>query len=93
MALPLYNSLYAPVGQHWLIQAGFARCDGSLGPFANICRSGRFDFTLLFEEYFLALLPSVVFIIVSLIRLNQLWGSKPKTFPSSIIFLKLVSSP
>jgi hypothetical protein len=25
--------------------------------------------------------------------LNQLWGSKPKTFPSSIIFLKLVSSP
>lgn len=70
---------------------GFASCDGTIGPFAHLCGHGRFDFTLLFEQCFLALLPSILFILVASIRLSQLWRAKPVTVPSSIIYLKLVS--
>ncbi len=92
MSMRQYSDWHAPLGQQALTRAGFASCDGLIGPFAYVCRHGRFDLTLLFEDYFLALLPSAVFILVAFARISQLWGAKPKTIPSSFVYLKLVSS-
>jgi hypothetical protein len=57
--------------------------DYSFGASVNGCR-GDFDFTLLFEEAFLALVPSTVFLLLIPPRLVQLWTGCPISQPLSV---------
>ena len=64
--------------------------DNSFGPYAEYCRGG-FDFTLLFEESILTLLPAAIFLIAAPARIYYLLGKQTKVSGSSLLVLKLVS--
>lgn len=65
--------------------------DNSFGPaVAKICRA--FDFTLLFEEAFLSLLPSVLLVLGSVIRLSSIIRRDAKTSQSRWHTSKLVTT-
>jgi ATP-binding cassette subfamily C (CFTR/MRP) protein 1 len=61
--------------------------DNTLGP--AITADCRFDFTLLFEQSFLSLVPAAIFIIISPWRFAQLLGRDTKTLASSARFHKI----
>ncbi|KAJ6782693.1 hypothetical protein PWT90_02455 [Aphanocladium album] len=69
----------------------FASCDDTFGPWAIGCRNGRFGFTFLFEQTFFAIVPSLVFLSFSLIRVTQLISQKRKVKTSNIAHLKLAA--
>lgn len=77
---------------HVFRRLGFASCDGSFGPFAS-CADGRFDFTFLFEQSILSIIPSAVLLLITPLRVWQLAGRKPKVSASFAIYLKLVCVP
>jgi ATP-binding cassette subfamily C (CFTR/MRP) protein 1 len=64
--------------------------DDSFGPHAATCRGG-FDFTLLFEESILSILPLSLILIVTPFRLWYLFKRPTKVFWSPLLPLKLVS--
>jgi hypothetical protein len=63
--------------------------DELIGPVVKGCR-GNFDFTQLFENVFLSILPSVVFLILSALRIANLLqkplipGLHPYIFPKQV---------
>jgi len=64
--------------------------DNSVGPsVAKSCRA--FDFTLLFEEAFLSLIPSVLLVLGSIIRLSDVVRRDAKTSQSRWHTSKLVT--
>lgn len=63
--------------------------DDSWGPYARGCRGG-FDFTLLFEESVLTLLPLCLFLLVTPFRLVYLFNKKTKVVNSALLVWKLV---
>ncbi|PYH96909.1 hypothetical protein BO71DRAFT_427549 [Aspergillus ellipticus CBS 707.79] len=64
--------------------------DSTFGPQVADCR-GRFDFTLLFEECFLSIVPSALVLLALPFRYRQLWRTRlPKVTKSSIYWAKLV---
>lgn len=64
--------------------------DNTFGPvIPNACRT--FDFTLLFEQSFLSLAPSLLLVLFSCFRLRTLLGRDNKTLPSKLHSSKLVS--
>jgi hypothetical protein len=68
------------------------RCDAvdnSFGPVASGC---RFDFTLLFEETILFIGPSVIFLLLAMIRLWQLRRERVKTRRTFVRVGKVVST-
>ena len=65
--------------------------DDSFGPTISVCRRG-FDFTLLFEQSFLSVVPSSLFILISIVRLQILWAKPQKVGGVSLQQLKLVRS-
>lgn len=66
--------------------------DDSFGPaISSNCRS--FDFTLLFEQSVLSLLPSAIFLLVVPFRLWYLLRTNVKLLHSRLYLLKLVCSP
>ena len=67
-----------------------ADIDNTFGPYAGNCRGG-FDFTLLFEESILTLLPVAIFLIAAPARIYYLLGKQSKVIGSSLLILKLVS--
>jgi ATP-binding cassette, subfamily C (CFTR/MRP), member 1 len=68
------------------------RLDDSFGPYAGDCRGG-FDFTLLFEETILTLLPLGLFLLVSPWRLWFLLRRPKKvTARHTLAVLKIVSN-
>ena len=67
-----------------------ADIDNTFGPHAGYCRGG-FDFTLLFEEGILTLLPVAIFLIAAPARIYYLLGKQSKVIGSSLLILKLVS--
>lgn len=77
--------------QQMLHAAQFASCDGDIGPSAFSCRHGRFGFTLTFEQLFLSILPSTIFLTASLIQIGLLLGRKPKVATTLVQYTKLVS--
>lgn len=48
--------------------------DTSFGPVIAVCRR-TFDFTVLFEQVILSLLPSVVFILLALAQIASSWNA------------------
>lgn len=66
-----------------------ARLDDTFGPHATDCR-GDFDFTLLFEESILCLLPLTLLLIVAPFRILYLFKKDRKVVPSPLLSLKLV---
>ncbi|XWX00244.1 hypothetical protein V2A60_008264 [Cordyceps javanica] len=89
-AAPFSGLAYA--GQAVLGTAAFASCDDTAGPLAISCRHGRLDFTLLFEQTALAIVPSGLFILGAIVSLFHLWGRKPQVYSTPIYYLKLTIS-
>ena len=66
--------------------------DATFGPYAGDCRGG-FDFTLLFEESILSILPLGLLLIIVPFRVSYLFRRTIKVDPSSWLASKLVGSP
>ena len=66
--------------------------DNVFGPIvADVCRQG-FDFTLLFEQSVLSMVPSVLLILITPIRLYQLYQTSVKTRSNSMHGAKAVAA-
>lgn len=52
-----------------------------------------FDFTLLFEQSILGILPSALFILISIVRAKSLWQREPCVRAGWLLWAKLVSRP
>ena len=66
--------------------------DNNLGPRVADCR-GDFDFTLLFEEYFMSIAPSVLLLLALPSRYRQLCKKKTKEVAKSPVYwAKLVTT-
>ena len=63
--------------------------DNTFGPYAEYCR-GYFDFTLLFEETILTILPLGLLLLVAPFRIAYLFKRQRKVNESPLIHLKLV---
>ena len=66
--------------------------DDTFGPYAGACRGG-FDFTLLFEESILSILPLALLLIIVPFRISYLVRRTIKVDPSSWLASKLVGAP
>lgn len=66
--------------------------DDTFGPYAQSCRGG-FDFTLLFEESILSILPLGLLLTVVPFRISYLFRRTIKVDPSSWLASKLVGGP
>lgn len=66
--------------------------DASFGPIVKGCR-GDFDFTLKFEKIVLSILPSVMFIALSVPRAIHLARKRRTVDGTTFQFVKLVSFP
>lgn len=55
--------------------------DNQFGPAVNGARSS-FDFTLLFENTILTIIPSTIFLLAALLRARSLYGSSKKVASS-----------
>ncbi|KAL9085185.1 MAG: hypothetical protein Q9165_007716 [Trypethelium subeluteriae] len=66
------------------------RNDNSFGPVVGNCRGG-FDFTLLFEEAILFILPLGLLLLIAPFRLAYLARKQVKVLPGPLLYLKLVS--
>jgi ATP-binding cassette subfamily C (CFTR/MRP) protein 1 len=77
-----------------LLDPGTASClptaDDVFGPVVSGCRQ-NFDFTLLFEQSILTLVPAALLLLVAPLRLLQLYKASVKTRPASVGQIKLVS--
>jgi ATP-binding cassette subfamily C (CFTR/MRP) protein 1 len=71
------------------IPSSCSKVDSTFGPYAGHCRGG-FDFTLLFEETILTILPLVAIIAVAPFRLYYLFKKDTKVGQSIILPTKLV---
>lgn len=69
-----------------------AGVDNTFGPHAANCR-GDFDFTLLFEETVLSLLPLTLLLIAAPLRIGYLFKKDWKVVQSPLLPLKLVCLP
>lgn len=61
--------------------------DNSFGP----QRAGVFDFTILFEQSILSLLPTGLFILLVPLRLYVLWSNERATQSKPLLWAKMVS--
>lgn len=52
---------------------------------------GLFDFTILFEQSILSLLPTCIFILLVPLRISVLWKHEKATKPGILLWSKLVS--
>ena len=66
--------------------------DNSFGPFIEFPGKVTFDFTLLFEETILSILPSALFLLLIPPRILRLWGTPRKVTGSSLQTIKIVGS-
>ncbi|KAL6705718.1 hypothetical protein ACN47E_006507 [Coniothyrium glycines] len=63
--------------------------DDTFGPSAGSSCRGGFDFTLLFIELFLSILPLVVIISITPFRVLHLWKEQTKVSRTSLLYIKL----
>ncbi|KFX85837.1 hypothetical protein V490_09379 [Pseudogymnoascus sp. VKM F-3557] len=71
---------------NWTANGG----DNSFGPFYKLPGSTTFDFTLLFEETILSILPSAVLLLLIPPRVLQLWKTPHKVISSYLLTTKIV---
>ena len=67
------------------------QADNSLHPVRSSCRGG-FDFSLLFEEVILGVLPLAIIAIILPWRIRHLFQKSRRVVPSALEYAKLVSS-
>lgn len=67
-----------------------SQADDLFGPFIDHQCRGGFDFTLLFEQTVLSMIPAAAFILAFPWRITNLTKSRPKTFLTPVRFWKLV---
>lgn len=67
-----------------------ASVDNTFGPWAGPDVRGGFDFTLLFEESILSLLPIIIVLLVAPFRIFYLFKKENKLSTSKLLFTKLV---
>ncbi|CAJ2506119.1 Uu.00g002490.m01.CDS01 [Anthostomella pinea] len=72
-------------------QVGNCSADTSFGPYAGKDCRGGFDFTLLFEESILSILPITLILCAAPFRILFLWGKQSKVSWSPILPTKLIS--
>lgn len=81
------------------MESNYSIVDGNANP-VNIyvnaipfqaTQSDRFDFTLIFEQSVLSIIPSIVLIVLVPLRLYYLHKSAVKTLPDPIQFAKHVT--
>lgn len=65
--------------------------DRTFGPWAQQCR-GAFDFTLLFEESILTLVPLCIMILLAPFRIAYLFKKKRKVEDTPLVHMKIVSA-
>lgn len=65
--------------------------DNSFGPFLKTPGRQTFDFTLLFEETILSILPSALLLLLIPSRIGRLWRTPRKVTGSYLQSTKLVS--
>ncbi len=65
--------------------------DRTFGPWAGNCRGG-FDFTLLFEDAILNILPLGLVLILAALRLSHLRQRQKKVVRSQMLHIKLVNT-
>ncbi|KAL3427034.1 hypothetical protein PVAG01_00542 [Phlyctema vagabunda] len=63
--------------------------DDTFGPLVSSCRRS-FDFTLLFEESFLSIVPSTFFILLAVLRLRSLYGKRKRVEAKPQLTIKLI---
>ncbi|KFY89738.1 hypothetical protein V500_05527 [Pseudogymnoascus sp. VKM F-4518 (FW-2643)] len=63
--------------------------DNSFGPFFEIPGSTTFDFTLLFEETILSIVPSAILLLLIPPRILQLWKTPHKVISSYLLTTKI----
>ncbi|KAF7919657.1 hypothetical protein EAE99_008509 [Botrytis elliptica] len=63
--------------------------DDGFGPIIHGCRED-FDFTLLFEQSFFSILPSIIFILISSQKVYSLWTQPRRVSGTSTQFFKLL---
>lgn len=66
------------------------KIDNTFGPYAGECRGGL-DFTLLFEDTILTILPLGLTIIAASLRFMFLSKEGIKVIPNLFVYIKLVS--
>jgi ATP-binding cassette subfamily C (CFTR/MRP) protein 1 len=67
--------------------------DNSFGPFIEFPGKVTFDFTLLFEETILSILPSALFLLLVPPRILRLWKTPRKVTGSYLQTIKIVGIP
>lgn len=72
--------------------ASCKKVDDTFGPYARGCRGG-FDFTLLFQDSILSILPLCLLLIIVPFRISYLFRRTIKVDPSFWLASKLVSDP
>jgi ATP-binding cassette, subfamily C (CFTR/MRP), member 1 len=66
--------------------------DDAFGPIVDGHCRGGFDFTLLFEQGILALVPAAIFLLIGPVRVLFLWRDGVKTLSNPVRLGKLVCS-
>jgi hypothetical protein len=67
--------------------------ENNFGPAVTDCRD-NFDFTLLFEECFLSIVPSILLLLALPFRYRHLWKKRTKDVAQSPVYwAKAVCSP
>ena len=70
-----------------------ASSDDMFGPAVQLGCRDSFDFTLLFEQAILSIVPSALLLLLTPIRIYQLAGCSVKTLPTKILATKAVNAP
>ncbi|CAG5185712.1 uncharacterized protein ALTATR162_LOCUS11383 [Alternaria atra] len=68
-----------------------ALTDDTFGPYAGADCRGGFDFTLLFSEVFLSIIPLSLLIAIVPYRIYRLWWKETKVSRSTLLYTKLIA--
>jgi ATP-binding cassette subfamily C (CFTR/MRP) protein 1 len=80
---------FAPLNSRAANSTGYAD-DNSFGPFLELPGKATFDFTLLFEETILIIVPSVILLLLIPLRTLRLWKSPRKVIGGYLQTAKIV---
>ena len=82
--------MYANITTYDASSKCLGSADNDFGPAVLGCRNG-FDFTLLFEQTILSLVPSLLLLLLIPFRIYQLYTTSTKTIREANVYLKFVS--
>lgn len=83
---------FMPLSSRAANSTGYAD-DNSFGPFLELPGRATFDFTLLFEEVILSIVPSAILLFLIPLRTLRLWKSPRKVIGGYLQTTKIVVYP